>query len=162
MCLPGSGTVSILPIILTLPKRGRPNPTLLKLVSQLFDSAEKGGFLAYSWTNRASGDVEPKVSYSVIIPGRDWLIGADVHTTDIQGTLDAARQKVDKEVQTTLGFVLAAVVVVALILGGRWGSSRSHDSSQSSAPCVVFRTGVPGEVGLPSRGQPTEESNHGP
>ena len=96
------------------------NPTLLKLVSQLFDSAEKGGFLAYSWTNPASGDVEPKVSYSVIIPGWDWLIGAGVYTTDIQRTLDAARQKVDEEVQATLGFVLAAtagVVVIALILG---------------------------------------------
>lgn len=96
------------------------DPKLLKLVGQLFDSAEGDGFLAYSWMNPATGKVEPKVSYSTLIPGWDWLIGAGVYTTDIQRALDAARIKVKQQVEATLGFVVAAtavVVIIALILG---------------------------------------------
>lgn len=54
------------------------NPTTQKLVRDLFSAAGTDGFYEYDWPNPASGEVEPKVSYSSIIPGWDWMMGAGI------------------------------------------------------------------------------------
>jgi len=60
------------------------NPTLKRLVGDLFDAAESNGFYGYEWINPASGNEEPKLSYSTVIPDWDWMIGAGVYITDIE------------------------------------------------------------------------------
>eukprot|EP00163_Fabomonas_tropica_P026750 TRINITY_DN5029_c0_g5_i1.p1 TRINITY_DN5029_c0_g5~~TRINITY_DN5029_c0_g5_i1.p1 ORF type:complete len:559 (+),score=110.75 TRINITY_DN5029_c0_g5_i1:1058-2734(+) len=96
------------------------NPVLRKLVGSLFDAAGSDGYFAYDWMNPASGNEEPKVSYSTTIPGWDWMIGAGVYVTDIQKQVAAARADIEAETASTLGFVLAVtalVVVVSLLIG---------------------------------------------
>ena len=96
------------------------NPTLRKLVGALFDAAESDGYFGYDWMNPASGNEEPKVSYSTLIPGWDWMIGAGVYVTDIQREVAAARTEIEKNIASTLGFILlvtAVVVVISLIVG---------------------------------------------
>lgn len=91
------------------------NPTLRKLVGNLFDAADSGGFYGYDWMNPASGNEEPKVSYSTLIPGWDWMVGAGVYVTDIDAVVNAARKDIEKNIQATLGIILMVTVVVVLV-----------------------------------------------
>ncbi|GGC68805.1 methyl-accepting chemotaxis protein [Marinobacter halophilus] len=96
------------------------NPNTQKLVRNLFDAAGTDGFYGYDWKNPGSGEVEPKVSYSTIIPGWDWMVGAGVYVTDIEKVLAEARQEIDDAMAAALGFILLLtiiVVVIALVIG---------------------------------------------
>jgi methyl-accepting chemotaxis protein len=96
------------------------NPTLKRLVGDLFEAAEGDGFYGYDWMNPASGNEEPKVSYSTIIPGWDWMIGAGVYTTDIEREVAVAREKIEASRNDALGFILLVtlvVVVISLVIG---------------------------------------------
>ncbi|WP_152208095.1 methyl-accepting chemotaxis protein [Marinobacter changyiensis] len=94
------------------------NPAVQKLVRDLFDAAATGGFYGYNWPNPGTGQEEPKVSFSVLIPEWDWMLGAGVYTTDIDLVVAAAREKVDEQVAATLGFILMVTLVVVLIALG--------------------------------------------
>ncbi|HET8802855.1 MAG TPA: methyl-accepting chemotaxis protein [Marinobacter sp.] len=91
------------------------NPVLRKLVGDLFDAAEEDGYYGYEWLNPASGKEEPKVSYSTLIPGWDWMIGAGVYVTDIKKEVAAARVVIEKNIASALGFILLVTVIVVLI-----------------------------------------------
>lgn len=96
------------------------NPTLRGIVTELFAAAEDDGFYGYDWENPASGNEEPKLSYSTIIPDWDWMIGAGVYTTDIQQEVAAARDEIDESIAAALGvifLVTAVVVAIALLIG---------------------------------------------
>lgn len=102
-------------------REGQENgPVVRKLVGNLFGAAESDGYLAYDWPNPSSGNEEPKVSYSTIIPEWDWMIGAGVYVTDIDRQVAAARLEIEESIVANLGFVglvTAAVVLVSLIIG---------------------------------------------
>ena len=105
------------------------NATLKRLVGDLFDAAESGGYYAYEWTNPASGKVEPKVSYSTIIPDWDWMIGTGVYTTDIEAQVAEARAKVENTVTEAMGFILvsaAGIVVVSALFALAIGQTVSR------------------------------------
>lgn len=91
------------------------SPVVRKLVGNLFGAAESSGYLGYDWPNPASGNEEPKVSYSTIIPGWDWMIGAGVYVTDIDKKVAVARAEIEKNIVSTLGFILLVTVIVVLI-----------------------------------------------
>lgn len=96
------------------------NPVLIELVEDLFEAAEDGEFYEYTWLNPASGEDEQKISYAVIIPEWDWMMGTGVYVTDIEAVVADARATVEEQITATLGFVLAgavAVILVALMLG---------------------------------------------
>lgn len=91
------------------------NPVVKDLVANLFKAAQKGGFLSYTWMNPASGNEEPKVSYSTIIPGWDWMIGTGVYVTDIKKVVAASKVEIEKSIDRALGFILLATVIVVVI-----------------------------------------------
>lgn len=91
------------------------NPRLRGLVGDLFSAGASGGYYGYDWMNPASGNEEPKVSYSTIIPGWDWMIGAGVYITDIDRQVAAARLEIEENIVSTLGFILLVTVIVVLI-----------------------------------------------
>ena len=91
------------------------NPDVQKLVRSLFDAAEEGGFFGYDWPNPASGEVEPKVSYSTLIPDWDWMIGTGVYVTDVERVVAAAQADIEEEIAETLGFIALVAVVVVII-----------------------------------------------
>ncbi|MBN7768700.1 cache domain-containing protein [Marinobacter daepoensis] len=96
------------------------NPRALKQARELFDAAARDGFLPYDWMNPASGQIEPKVSYSIIIPGWDWMIGAGVYVTDIQRAVASAEKEVDATMSAAMWIILVATLVVvgiSLIIG---------------------------------------------
>lgn len=91
------------------------NPTLKRLVGDLFDAADSGGFYGYDWLNPASGNEEPKLSYSALIPGWDWMIGAGVYIGDIDEKVAAARVEIEENIVATLGFISLITIVVVLV-----------------------------------------------
>ncbi len=96
------------------------NPDVRKLIQSLFDTAKGDGFFGYDWPNPASGEVEPKVSFTTIIPDWGWMIGTGVYITDIKEEVSAARADIEQGINQALGFialVTAVVVVVALLIG---------------------------------------------
>ncbi|WP_323750176.1 methyl-accepting chemotaxis protein [Marinobacter sp.] len=97
------------------------NPAVRELVGALFEAARNDGFHQYEWSNPASGgDIEPKMSYAVLVPGWDWMIGAGVYITDIDRVLAAAEQDIVDTISSAMLFILIAtiaVVIVALIVG---------------------------------------------
>ncbi|MBJ7276139.1 methyl-accepting chemotaxis protein [Marinobacter salarius] len=96
------------------------NPDVRKLIQSLFEAAENDGFFGYDWPNPASGEVEPKVSYTTIIPDWGWMIGTGVYVTDIAEVVSAARANIEAEIAETLGFIVLVtviVVIIALLIG---------------------------------------------
>ncbi|MGC8119867.1 methyl-accepting chemotaxis protein [Marinobacter sp. VGCF2001] len=96
------------------------NRNQLKLLDGLFGAAEKDGFFGYEWPNPKSGDVEPKVSFTTLIPGWDWMIGAGVYVTDIEKVVAATKNDIDDAMAEAMGFILLVtiiVVVAALVIG---------------------------------------------
>ncbi len=95
-------------------------PAVQKLIRALFDAAETGGYYGYDWMNPASGKEEPKVSYSTIIPGWDWMIGTGVYVTDIEEEVEEARAELEQGMAATLSFILVVTgvaVAVSLLIG---------------------------------------------
>ena len=96
------------------------NPDTRKLLRNIYNAAGGDGFYRYDWTNPATGNVEPKVSYARIIPEWDWMVGAGVYVTDIQKVLASTKQEIDEAMARALSFILmvtVAVIVLSVIIG---------------------------------------------
>jgi len=97
------------------------NNNVLGLLDELFKAADRGGFHGYDWPNPASGGaVEPKVSYTTIIPGWDWMIGSGVYVTEIEKVVSEARAEMEDNIAEAMGFILLValvVVVIAVVIG---------------------------------------------
>lgn len=57
----------------------------------------------------------PKVSYSTVIPGWDWMVGAGVYVTNIDREVTAAQAEIAEDRSSTIGFILLVTVVVVVI-----------------------------------------------
>ncbi len=93
-------------------------PAVRELVRNIISAAENDGFYGYQWLNPGSGNEEPKLSYAVMIPEWDWMVGAGVYTTDIQRTVAAAEAEIDAQIADTLVFIALVTLVVVLVAIG--------------------------------------------
>jgi methyl-accepting chemotaxis protein len=91
------------------------NPDVRKLIRSLFEAAANDGFFGYDWPNPASGEIEPKVSFTTIIPDWGWMIGTGVYVTDIAEMVSEARAEIESEIAQALGFIVMVAVVVVII-----------------------------------------------
>jgi len=91
------------------------SPTTISIVRSLFDATNGDGFHGYDWPNPASGEKEPKLSYTVTIPDWDWMLGGGVYVTDIDQQLAIIKTKIDAKLAKTLGFIALATVVIVLL-----------------------------------------------
>lgn len=93
-------------------------PAVRELVGNIIAAAESDGFYGYQWMNPGSGNEEPKLSYAVMIPEWDWMVGAGIYTTDVQKILDAAQADINEQAASALGFLALETVLVALAAVG--------------------------------------------
>jgi methyl-accepting chemotaxis protein len=91
------------------------SPTTISIVRSLFDATNGDGFHGYDWPNPASGEKEPKLSYTVTIPDWDWMLGGGVYVTDIDQQLAIVKTKIDAKLAKTLGFIALATLVIVLL-----------------------------------------------
>ena len=111
------------------------HPKVRQLVADLFRAAGGDGFYSYSWINPASGKEEPKISYSTVIPGWDWMIGAGVYVTDIEAEVAAIRAEIDEAMADAListVLTAAVVIVVSLLIGAFVGRTVSQPLNRVS------------------------------
>ncbi|ONF44866.1 ATP-binding protein [Marinobacter lutaoensis] len=111
------------------------HPKVRQLVADLFRAAGGDGFYSYSWINPASGKEEPKISYSTVIPGWDWMIGAGVYVTDIEAEVAATRAEIDEAMADAListVLTAAVVIVVSLLIGAFVGRTVSQPLNRVS------------------------------
>ena len=81
-----------------------------------------GGFVQYFFEKEGKG-IQPKMSYSAMIPGTDFLVGTGVYIDDVQAEREALAQKVDDQSQRYLIYmgvlfvgILGLTLVVALLI----------------------------------------------
>lgn len=91
------------------------NPVIRELIRT---AQEGGGFYRYIWRKPSKGDLEDKLSYVVLIPKYNWMMGTGLYIDDIAKEVAATRLKVTQNIRNTfftvLVIVCSAVVIIAL------------------------------------------------
>src|SRR5690606_19401487 len=105
----------------------RPNPSLegpsrnstperKELLRNLIETGRNGqGFHAYDWVNPASGQPEPKISYSIDLPKWQWVIGAGIYVTDVDEAVAAAQLEIDEAIRASLQYILLTTLIIVVI-----------------------------------------------
>lgn len=117
-------------------------PETKALLRNLFDAGKSGdGFHAYEWKNPASGNVEPKLSYSVHLEKWNWVIGSGIYVTSVDQTIAAARAEIEAQIDSALLSIFAitlVIVILAVTFGAFMGRSVTVPSTGSLAPWKIL------------------------
>jgi methyl-accepting chemotaxis protein len=88
------------------------------LIKGIIDAAKGGGgFIQYYFDKEGKG-IQPKLSYSEMIPGTDFVLGTGVYIDDVQAEREALAQKVNAETQhylVYLAMIFVGVLTVTLL-----------------------------------------------
>ncbi|SES89646.1 methyl-accepting chemotaxis protein [Marinobacter segnicrescens] len=91
-------------------------PETKALLRNLFDAGKSGdGFHAYEWKNPASGNVEPKLSYSVHLEKWNWVIGSGIYVTSVDQTIAAAHAEIEAQIDRALLSIFAITLVIVIL-----------------------------------------------
>ncbi len=80
-------------------------------------ATSEGGYCRYDWINTETGQVEPKVTYSVTIPEWDWIIATGVYLNPVYAQIAESRQLLKQRMITE--FMINGAMWL-LCLGGTW------------------------------------------
>jgi len=85
------------------------DPDGVKLIAELVKAAQKGGdYVRYRFPRAGSTDPLPKLSYAMMIPGWNWMVGTGVYIDDISAAFSAVAWR--------LGGLSAVVLLIGLAL----------------------------------------------
>ncbi|GGA64198.1 methyl-accepting chemotaxis protein [Neiella marina] len=86
-------------------------------IQQIVREAQSGGgYTYYSFPKPGQSQAEPKLSYSLLIPQLDWVVGVGIYIDHIEREIAKARAQADASVvQAVWWFIGIAVVSLALI-----------------------------------------------
>lgn len=91
-------------------------PESKALLRNLFEAGKSGdGYHSYEWKNPATGNVEPKISYSLYLEKWNWVIGTGVYVTSVDETIADARAEIDKQISSALFSILLITVVIVVL-----------------------------------------------
>ena len=94
-------------------------PESRALLRSLFEAGASGdGFHAYDWNNPATGNVEPKLSYSLHLEKWNWVIGAGIYVTSVDTAVNAARADINAQTNRALLTIVGLTLVIVLIAIG--------------------------------------------
>ena len=99
---------------------GVSDPNGVKVVRELIDAAQSGdGFVEYVWDKPGQEEDAPKLSYAVMLPAFDWMVGTGFYIDDIDAAVAKKEQQLKADMSATLMLIalssLALIVVVAVI-----------------------------------------------
>ncbi|WP_281647973.1 cache domain-containing protein [Parendozoicomonas sp. Alg238-R29] len=86
----------------------------------LWQATHGGGFERYMWRKPSEDGQEDKLSYVVVIPELNWMMGTGLYVDDIVEEVAAIRRDVNKNIQDTFFTVLVIIsgtVVLIVLLG---------------------------------------------
>ncbi len=91
------------------------------LIRMLIDKAKSGGgYVKYMWTKPSKNSDAPKLSYAVAIEKFGWMIGTGFYIDDIDDAVNAARERINKQVDQTIWTIAGlctTLSVIAFFLG---------------------------------------------
>jgi len=88
-----------------------------KKIVEAAASGSDGGYYRYDWLNTETGQVEPKITYSVIIPGWNWTIATGVYLKPVYAQIAESRKLLKHRLITE--FMINGTMWL-LCLGGTW------------------------------------------
>lgn len=83
-------------------------------------AAGGGGFVRYHWRKPSKDDLEDKLSYVVVIPKLNWMMGTGLYVDDIASEVAKIRHQVDQNIRNTFFTVLtilAGTVIIIILIG---------------------------------------------
>ncbi|MFC6673006.1 cache domain-containing protein [Marinobacterium aestuariivivens] len=115
------GQVLVHPILTELVGRNllrmrdeRGDPVIRTLLQR---AREGGGFHRYLWQKPSRGESEEKLSYVVLLPKWNWMLGTGLYIDDIAKEVTEIRREVNRNIRNTFFTVLLIVsAAVALIV----------------------------------------------
>jgi two-component system NarL family sensor kinase len=72
-----------------------------------------GGFYRYQWRKPTIGDEEDKLSYVIIIPKLNWMMGTGLYVDDIVRDIDVMQAKVETNIRKS--FLASTVLLIATL-----------------------------------------------
>jgi signal transduction histidine kinase len=95
-------------------------------VKSIVEVAKAGGGYSEYYFEKEGKGIQPKLSYSTMIPGTDFLIGTGVYIDDVQAERDALAAKVANQSRQYFYFIVGLfVIILAATLGVALLLSRS-------------------------------------
>ena len=86
------------------------------VIRELFQNAQNGGgFLNYQWDKPGAG-TQPKLSYSIMIPGTDLWIGTGVYIDNIAAQQQIIKTEMDELVTDRSTFTIGIIVAILAII----------------------------------------------
>ncbi len=89
--------------------RGR--HTIQDLIAQ---ARNGGGYVEYQWRKPSSAQLAPKLGYVTALPRWNWMVGTGLYLDDIEATMQALDQQMNRNVATTMLWIAG---IAALCLG---------------------------------------------
>jgi len=86
------------------------------MIRELLQRADDGGgFVRYKWNKPSKDGQEDKLSYAVMIPKLDWMMGTGLYVDDIADEVASIRRGVDRNIRDT-SFVVLSILLGTVIL----------------------------------------------
>lgn len=91
------------------------------MIQALLSSAKDGSFTPYSWKNEATGAIDPKLGYSVMLPKWNAILGTGFWMVGIENQVASMGERVHNSVKATVvgsvtTSIIALIVIVVLAL----------------------------------------------
>lgn len=86
------------------------------LIQDLIRNASKGEFTTYYFPKPGQTEALPKLSYSILIPEWDLMLGTGFYTDDIDAIVAEMEASTNSALQTTLSAIIVFCLVIAAIV----------------------------------------------
>lgn len=86
------------------------------LIQDLIRNASKGEFTTYYFPKLGQTEALPKLSYSILIPEWDLMLGTGFYTDDIDAIVAEMEASTNSALQTTLSAIIVFCLVIAAIV----------------------------------------------
>lgn len=92
------------------------DPRGTKIIVGLLDAAKRGdGHFSYYYQKPNTNEQIEKLSYVIMVPGTDWMLGTGAYIDDIEAVVEDYRQTVtDQMVDKSFGILLIALLLAAV------------------------------------------------
>jgi methyl-accepting chemotaxis protein len=100
---------------------GMTDPNGKKIVVGLVDSARRSdGFFTYDYSKPGVSGLVPKIGYSAVVPGKEWILGTGAYTDDIDAQVARYREvmteHMNDKAMMIVSIALILVVVTAVVM----------------------------------------------
>mgnify|MGYP003336359165 CR=1 FL=1 len=100
-----------------------------------------GGFIEFPWRKPSSGQTVPKLGYVTLLQPWGWMIGTGLYLDDIQQTLSAVDEGMERNIRTTIGWLMAVAAggTVVISISGLMLNLSEHREADAQLRLMARR-----------------------